>query len=185
MKKLLICTLLFAGILKADSIGLNINSEDVELSGTLNINNAIGAYGSGIAYQISGDYLHTENDDLFKVGFGASSALSGAEGLTLSFGLEAVFSEDFVAMPLFGQAALRLPLDEPVPATSLIVRVDYAPSVLSFIDADNYLEYRFEADMEVINNIHLFGGYRNIETNYDTYDHTLNDSWYGGLKISF
>ena len=185
MKKLFLSTFLILGMLKADSIGLNVNSEDFELRGTVDINNVIGNYGSGIAYELSGSYLHTENDDLFKAGFSASSPLSGAEGLTLTFGLEAVFMDSYVAMPLFGQAALRLPLDEPIPATSLIARVDYAPSVLSFIDADNYLEYRFEADMEVISNIHLFGGYRNIDTNYDAYDYTLNDSWYGGLRISF
>lgn len=184
MKKLFLSAFLILGMLKADSIGLNINSDDVEIQGILNINNTIG-YGSGIDYEISGNYLHTENDDLFKAGFSASSPLSGAEGLKLTFGIEAVFMEDYVAMPLFGQASLRLPLDEPIPATSLTLRVDYAPSVLSFIDADNYLEYRFEADMEVITNIHLFGGYRNIDTNYDAYDYTMNDSWYGGLKISF
>jgi len=184
MKKLLICTLLFAGILKADSIGLNINSDDIEAEGSLDLNRMIG-YGNGTNYMLDGSYLHTEEDDLFKLGFGASNTLSGAEGLTVTLGIESVFSDNYAAIPLFGQAKLRLPLDEPIPVTSLIARVDYAPSVLSFIDADNYLEYRFEADMEVISNIHLFGGYRNIETNYERYDHTLNDSWYGGLKISF
>jgi len=184
MKHLILSTLLLTAFLQADSIALNVNSDDVEVEGTLNLNSMVG-YGNGIDYVLSGDYIHTEEDDLFKAGFSASSTLQGAEGLTLTLGLEAVFMDSYVAMPLFGQAKLRLPFDEPVPATSLIARVDYAPSVLSFIDADEYAEYRFEADMEVISNIHIYGGYRNIETNYETYDHTLNDSWYGGLKIGF
>jgi hypothetical protein len=88
-------------------------------------------------------------------------------------------------MPLFGEAALRLPFDEPIPATTLSAKLAYAPSVLSFIDADQYLEYRLEADVEVISNIHIYGGYRNIDTDYEAFDYNLNDSWYGGLKISF
>jgi hypothetical protein len=184
MKQIIVSVFLLTGLLQADSIGLNVNSDDVEVSGSLNLNSMIG-YGNGIDYVVSGEYIHTETDDMFKVGFSASSTLSGAEGLILTLGIESVFMEDYFAMPLFGQAKLRLPLDEPIPATFLIARVDYAPSVLSFIDADNYLEYRFEADMEVIPNIHIYGGYRNIETNYETYDHTLNDNWYGGLKIGF
>lgn len=184
MKRILLVISLLIGTVWADSIGLNVNSDDIEVKGSLNLTPMIG-YGDGIHYFLGADYLHTDNDDLFKASFGASSTLSGAEGLTLAFGLEAVFADNFGAIPLFGQAALRLPLDEPIPATSLIARIDYAPSVLSFIDADNYLEYRFEADMEVIPNIHLYGGYRNIETNFESYDHTLNDSWYGGLKIGF
>jgi hypothetical protein len=184
MKQIIASVLLVSGLLQADGISLNVNSDDVEVAGSLNLNSVIG-YGSGIDYIVSGEYIHTEDDDMFKAGFSASSALSGAEGLTLTLGIESVFMEDYFAIPLFGQAKLRLPFDEPIPATSLIARVDYAPSALSFIDADNYLEYRFEADMEVISNIHVYGGYRNIETNYDRYDHTLNDNWYGGLKIGF
>ena len=184
MKQILLSTLLITGLLQADSIGLNVNSEDVEVQGTITLD-SLSAYGNGIQYIISGNYLHTDNDDLFKAGFSASSSLPGAEGLTVTLGMESVFSDSYLAMPLFGQVSLRLPLDEPIPATSLIARVDYAPSVLSFIDADRYLEYRLEADMEVISNIHIYGGYRNIETDYDTYDHTLNDNWYGGLRIGF
>jgi len=184
LKKTVSVFLFLAAVLQADSIGLNVNSDDIEVTGTLNLNTVLG-YGDGITYTLSGDYLHTDTDDLFKAGFSASSILSGAEGLTLTFGLESVFTDNYAAIPLFAQAALRLPLDEPVPPTSLVVRADYAPSVLSFIDADTYLEYRFEADMEVIPNIHLYGGYRNIDTDYEAYDHTLNDSWYGGLKIGF
>ena len=185
MKKF-ICTAAIVGmsLVQASSLGININSEDVEVSGKMDITSAIG-YGSGTSYFLNGDYIHTENDDLFKAGFGASNTLSGAEGLTFTFGLEGVFGDSYVAMPLFGEAKLRLPLDEPVPATSLSARFDYAPSVLSFIDAQQYLEYRFEADVEVFSNVHVYGGYRNIDTDYETYDYNLNDSWYGGLKISF
>ena len=185
MKKLIYTTAIMGmTLVQASSLGININSDDVEISGKMNITSAID-YGSSTSYFLSGNYIHTENDDLFKAGFGASNTLSGAEGLTFTFGLEGVFGDSYVAMPLFGEAKLRLPFDEPMPTTSLSVRFDYAPSVLSFIDADQYLEYRFEADVEVFSNVHVYGGYRSIDTDYKAYDYNLNDSWYGGLKISF
>jgi hypothetical protein len=184
MKKIIFGTLLLAGLIQASSVALNVNSDDVEVEGRIDITSTIG-YGSGTTYFLGGDYLHTENDDLVKATFGASNTLSGAEGLTFTLGLEGVFGDNYVAMPFFGEAALRLPLDEPIPATTLSAKFSYAPSVLSFVDADQYVEYRFEADMEVISNIHVYGGYRNIDTDYETHDYNLNDSWYGGLKISF
>ncbi|QOR62362.1 hypothetical protein IMZ28_02480 [Sulfurovum indicum] len=184
MKKIIIGTLLMAGLLQADGIGLNINSEDVEVEGTINLNSIVG-YSSGTNYFLGLDYLHTNDDNLFKVGFGASNTLKSAGGVTFSFGLESVIADSYFTLPLFGQAALRLPFDEEIPATSLKAKVAYAPSVLSFSDADNYLEYRLEADMEVISNIHIYGGYRNIDTDYETYNYNFNDSWYGGLKVSF
>jgi len=184
MKKYLWTLLFTVSALHANSIALNINSNDVEIDGRIDITSAIG-YGSGTNYFLGADYLHTENDNLFKGTFGATNTLSGAEGLSFTLGLEGVFGDNYVAMPLFGEAALRLPLDTPIPATTLLAKLSYAPSVLSFSDADRYLEYRFEADMEVISNVHLYGGYRNIDTDYERYNYNLNDSWYGGLKISF
>jgi hypothetical protein len=182
MKHLLLSTFLVSGSLYAGSLGLNINDEDVEVQATIDMSAAIG---NGIDYLIQTSYLHTEEDDLFKIGFGASNTLQGADGLTLTLGLEGVFADDYAALPLFGQASLRLPFDSDIPATSLMTKIDYAPSVLSFRDGEKYLEYRFQADMEVIQNIHLFAGYRNIDTDYETHDYNLNDSWYGGLLWEF
>jgi len=181
MKSVILSTLLITGSF-AGSLGLNINDEDVEIRATIDMSAAIG---NGINYLIETSYLHTEEDDLFKVGFGATNTLKGADGLRLTLGLEGIFSDDYAAMPLFCQASLRLPFDDDIPATSLTARIDYAPSVLSFSDADSYLEYRFEGNMEVIQTIHLYVGYRNIDTDYETYDYNLNDSWYGGLRWEF
>ena len=183
MKRFVLLLSLLTGIAYADTIGLNVNNHDVEMEGTLNLS-SIG-YDNGISYFLGTHYLHTANDNLVKISFGASSPLSGAEGLTLAFGLEALFAENFAALPFWGKAVLRLPLDEPIPPISLAIAFNYAPSVLSFVDADRYSEYRFEADMEVIHNIHIYGGYRHIDTDYESYDHTFNESWYGGMKIGF
>jgi len=184
MKQTLLGTILFTVLLQAGNIGLNLNSDDVEVEGTLDISSTIG-YGSDTAYFIRGSLLRSGNDNLLKAAFGASNTLPDAPGLSFSFGIEGVFAKHYVAMPLFGEASFRLPLDAPIPATTLTAQLSYAPSVLSFVDAEQYLEYRFEADMEMLSHVHLYGGYRTIDTDYQHYDHTFNDSWYGGLRIGF
>jgi len=176
--------MMLGSLLHAGSVGLNINSDDIEIESRIDIN-PFATYGSGTRYTLSGAYLHTESDDLFRVGFGASSTLPDAEGLTVTLGVEGVFGNDYVSMPFFGRAAFRLPLDPAVPVTTLSTELAYAPSVLTFLDGEHYLAYRFETDVEVISNVHLYGGYRNIDTDYESYDYNLNDRWYGGLKISF
>jgi len=130
-------------------------------------------------------YLHVDADNMAMVGFSGENSLQGIEGLTLAFGAKCIFAEDFIALPLIARAAYLLPLNSSVPPTSLAASFAYAPSVLTFEDADTYSEFRFEADMEVITNIHIFAGYRNIDTNYEAGDYNFNDSFYAGMKLSF
>ena len=189
-KKLLLGTLLFTGLSQAESsIGLDINADDVELLGSYNLNSSIG-YTGGTSYLIDAGYLHNENDDLFSIGVSGENALEAAPGLIFGFGFKAAFSEDFMAFPLLGKVKYILPLDGDIPTTSLLASYAYAPSVLTFLDGDTYSEFRIEADIEAISNIHVFAGYRNIDTDYDLEynslgEYNLNDSWYGGLKLSF
>ena len=185
IKNIVLTTFLLTGIISAEnSVGLDINSEDVELLGTYNLNSTIG-YTGGTSYLIDLSYLHTENDDLFTIGLSGESALEAAPGLVFGFGFKTAFAEDFIAIPLLGKVKYILPFDSDIPTTSFLASFAYAPSVLTFSDGDTYSELRLEADMEVISNIHLFTGYRNIDTDYEAGDYNLNDSFYGGLKLSF
>jgi hypothetical protein len=185
VKKLLLSTLLLTGVINAESsIGLDINSEDVELLGAIDLNSAIG-YTGGTSYLVAASYLHNEDDDLFTIGLSGENSLEAAPGLIFGFGFKAAFAEDFMAIPLLGKVKYILPFDSDIPTTSFLASFAYAPSVLTFSDGDTYSELRLEADMEVISNIHVFTGYRNIYTDYETYEYQLNDSFYGGLKLSF
>ncbi len=185
LNRFILASIFFVGLLYAEtSIGLNINDEDVEFQGELNFNE-LADYSSGTSYILSANYLHTNGDNMTTIGFGGENTFQGVYGLTLAFGLKAVIADDFLALPLFAKAAYELPLIDTIPTTSIITNIAYAPSVLSFSDAQKYTELRIEADMEVISNIHIFTGYRTIDTEYETYDKTFNDSFYGGLKISF
>ena len=168
-----------------NNIGINLNNEDLEVSTSLNINNTVESYADSTAYILDASYLHTDGNDLAAIGLSGENTFQGMENLAFGFGAKFIFTDDFMAVPLFAKANYLLPLDSSLPSTYFTASFAYAPSVLSFIDAESYTEFRLEADIEIISNIHLFTGYRNIDTEYNTHDKTFNDSFYGGMKLSF
>ena len=188
IKKLLLSTstlLLVAGSLHADNtMGIDINKNDVELFASLNIN-TLANYADGTTYILDVNYLHSDNDNMSQVGFSGQNNLQGIEGLTFALGLKGVLASDFLAFPLFAKGIYDLPLIDAIPTTSVALTFAYAPKVLSFRDTLSYLEWRLEVDMEVVPNVHAFTGYRNIDTEYDYRDKTFNDSVYLGMKLSF
>jgi len=185
IKKLLLTIFLLLGSLQAEnSIGLNINADDVEASASIDFN-ALKDYSSGTSYLLDFQYLRTDGDNMTGIGFSGQNTFQGIEGLTLAFGLKSIFANNFFALPLTAKGVYTLPLIDSIPTTSLAVSFAYAPSVLTFRDGDNYSDLRVEADMEVIPNIHILAGYRNITTNYEYIPKTFNNGFYGGIKISF
>ncbi len=185
LKNLLFAILFLSTTLHAEnSVGIDINSEDVEVMSSINLN-SLTDYANGTTYILDINYLHTDGDNMTHIGFSGQNTLQGIEGLTLAFGLKAVLASDFMAFPLMAKGVYTLPLIDSIPTTSLALSVAYAPSVLSFRDAQSYTDFRLEADMEVISNVHVFAGYRNIQTEYDTIDKTFNNSFFAGIKLSF
>jgi hypothetical protein len=174
-------TLLFS----QNTLGLNINTEDFEVEGAMDIN-AFTEYSNGTTYIIDANFINTEDDSLFGMGFSAHNSFQGLEGLSLGLGARVLFLEDYMALPLMAEASYALPLIDAIPTMSLSAKLLYAPSVLSFSDAENYFEFRAEAAMEVINAVSIYAGYRDIEIQYiDSPELTFNDSFYAGLKMSF
>jgi hypothetical protein len=185
IKKLLLALSLLTSTITAEtSLGLDINNEDVELLVELNFN-TLTDYSSGTTYILDASYLYADSDNLATIGFSGQNTLQGVEGLTLSFGAKLAFAEDFIALPLMAKANYALPFIDTIPTTSLTASFAYAPSVLTFVDGETYSELRLEAGMEIISNTHIFAGYRNIDTDYKVRDYNLNDSFYGGIKLSF
>ena len=185
IKKLLLATFVLTGTLLAENtLGININKDDVELSTSVNINSLTG-YADGTDYLLDAGYLHIDGDNLTTIGVSGQNRLQGIYGVTLAFGAKMVFTDNFTALPLLAKGTYALPFNDSVPTTSLAVTLAYAPQVLTFLDGQDYFEFRIEADMEVITNIHLYTGYRNIDTDYETGDKNFNSSFYGGLKLSF
>jgi len=183
-KKLLFNTIILSSFLfSKSSIGLNINSDDVEFNGRYSLNEY---YQSDIEYHADLSYLYSsEENDLISFGINGEGALESAPGLIFGFGFEAVYTDDFMAIPLLGKVRYILPFDSDIPTTSLFLSYSYAPSGLTFSDGESYSNLKMEANMEIIPSLNIFTGYRNIDTDYEYEDYELNDSFYGGLKFSF
>lgn len=184
-KKLLLILYLVTQFLYGQSgIGIDVNRADLEIGGEIDLN-ALGSYSDGTSYLATFNYLHTAGDNMTRVGFQAQNYFYGMEGLSLVFGIEGVLASDFLAVPLVAKGIYDLPLMDIIPHTTFSLKVGFAPGVLSFRQAQNYLEFRTELAMEIISSLHLFAGYRNIDTKYEDHDKTFNDSFYFGMKFKF
>lgn len=185
IKTLLLHASLTLGLLHAQSTaGLSINDKDLELSTNLDLNH-FSNYADSTRYFLDSYYIDNGEDNLFAIGLSAHNQLQGVEALTLGFGTRFIIADDFNALPLVAMMEYALPFNASVPPTSLISSFAYAPSVLTFDDGESYSEFRLESAMQVIQNVRVFVGYRNINTKYETYDMRFNESAYGGLKLSF
>jgi len=167
------------------TVGLNINTEDFELEGEMDIS-ALSEYANGTIFIADANFLATDLDNLFGIGLSAHNSFQGMEGLSLGLGARFVYLENFMAFPLMAEASYAVMLTDSLPAASFSATLLYAPTVLSFDDANNYFEFRAEAAMEVINSVSIYLGYRDIETEYiDLASETFNSSLYVGMKMSF
>ncbi|MCF6244599.1 MAG: YfaZ family protein [Sulfurovum sp.] len=188
IKKMLLASILAFNISNAgsneNSFSININGEDIELFTSIDIN-SLTYYADGTSYIFDATYLHTKHNNLLSLGISGQNTFQGLEGLSLAFGLKSIVAENFLAFPFYTKAMYRLPLVDSVPTTTVSGSISYAPSVLSFRDARSYAEFRLEVDTEIITNIHIFTGFRRINTNYENIDKTFNNSFYGGIKITF
>ena len=110
------------------------------------------------------------------------------KGLSVGLGVKANATQtnnvDFISIPLGIEASYKIETIEYLPMT-VGASVYYAPAVLAFADGDNYLEYRVNFDVEVIQNGSVTIGYRSLETNYNFGSYNYNNSVYGGFKFAF
>ena len=192
-KKTLITTLLSSAILLAESgVGININEKDVEVEGVLDSRNLAALQTTSTIYQADFNFLNADNEKLVGAGIVATNKLEGIEGIEMSFGAKAIWAEvgvddDFTALPLMAQIRYTFPpLMYAIPPIALEARGLYAPGPLSFGDSDVYSEVRFSADIEMIDNVKVYAGYRNIHTKYEGVTRELFDTgYYAGLKIIY
>ncbi|CAA6809060.1 MAG: Unknown protein [uncultured Sulfurovum sp.] len=191
-KKTLILTLLSSMVLFAESgIGININDDDLEVEGVLDSRNLEALQTSSTVYQADFNFLNADSEKLAGLGIAATNKVEGLEGVEMSFGAKFIWAEvgteDFTSLPLMAQVRYTFPpLQFNIPPVSLEARGLYAPGSLSFGDSEEYSEVRFSADIEMINNVKVYAGYRNIHTSYEGITRSLFDTgYYAGLKITY
>ena len=202
LKKIVITLLILYGVLYADSgVGVNVNRDDLEIEGTLDSRNLAMLQTSSTIFLGDFNFINIDNDiknsKLAGVGIGATNRLEGVDGVELTFGAKLILSkaEDnrkgidkwFSAVPLMGMVHYKFPpLMFNIPPISLEGKILYAPGALAFDDSNSYSEFRVSGDIEMIENIKIYAGYRNIITGYSfDKNYVFNNGFYGGLKFIY
>ncbi len=73
-----------------------------------------------------------------------------------------------------------------IPPVALEGKLAYAPSSLTFGDANNYSELKLSGDIEMIPNVRVYAGYRHIITGFEfDKDYLFSNGLYGGLKFIY
>jgi hypothetical protein len=202
-KKIIMSSIIASGVLFAQSgIGININQNDLEIEGTLDSRNLAFLQTSSTIYLGDFNFINKDDNDikskLIGIGFGATNQFEGIPGVELTFGAKLILSDVdddrkgiddwFSAMPLMAMVRYIFPpLMYNIPPVSVEGKVLYAPSALTFGgDSDNYGEFRISGDMEMIENVKVYMGYRHIMTGYEADENYIFDNgFYGGLKFIY
>ena len=179
---------------------ININNKDLEIGAQFDMgqfNDAVEPNTIFVGAKfLNADEKHSDNDNTdLKPYFEGNFLMMrpiGDKGMRIGMGAKVAFTKDYMTVPLGLQFAYKIPANDFVPM-SLNGELYYAPSVLSFIDADSYLEYRLSYDIEIIDQGSITLGYRSLDTNYKANkgyaatggDFTYNSYWYVGFKIGF
>ena len=199
-KKIVIVSILGSSMLLAQSsAGINITEDDLEIEGILDSRNLAALQTSSTIFQADVNFLNIDSPKkkakMIGAGVGATNKLEGVEGIELTFGAKFIWSsvdgayddESFTALPLMVKIRYIFPpLMFNIPPISMEGKALYAPGALAFGDSENYSEFRFTADIEMIESVKVYAGYRNIVTGYKLKDdYVFDNGFYGGLKFTY
>ena len=193
-KKTVMATLLASSILSAESGGsININDKDVEVEATLDSRNLAAFQTSSTLFLADANLLSSDNQKLLGLGLSANNKVEGLIGVEMSFGVKFIWAEvgakkdNFTSVPLMAKVRYTLPpLMFNIPPVGVEAKGLYSPGSLSFGNAEGYSEFRFSGDIEMIENVKIYAGYRNIHTKYNGLSRDLfNTGFYAGLKATY
>lgn len=192
LKKLSLMTVCAASAFAMHSAEININDKDLEVGAKLDMgqfshNTEPNTVFIGAKF-LHGDEDHSDLDrndihDFAELNFLMQREID-TTGLKIGLGIKLNHTEDFTTIPLGVEASYKLPVGDVTPLY-LGACVYYAPEVLSLEDAKNFLEYRVNFDIEVIDNGRISIGYRSIDTNYEVNGNTRNISYNRSAHVGF
>ena len=195
LQKIILLGLSTSVLLMADGgIGIDFNQDVFELEGVLNLEKQNHKETTGTKFQLDFNYMDNEDapKTIYGIGIGATNRIDSIEGLELTLGTKYIGGnldeeEDFSALPLMVKARYDLSsLISTVPSASIELKALYAPDALSFGESKKYSEFRISTDVEVMDNVVIYGGYRNIRTDFnDISDKTFDNNLYAGLKFIY
>ncbi|MBA3026387.1 MAG: hypothetical protein FP820_08260 [Sulfurimonas sp.] len=196
LKKISMLALCGASAFALNTAEINVNDSDLELSGKLDMGQVIDSVEPNTVFLglrfLDANKKHSENENADIKSYSELNFLMQKEiarsGLSIGLGVKLnstkLENKDFVSAPLGLEASYRIPASEYIPMY-LGGSIYHAPSVLSFQDAENFMEYRVNFDLEVIKNGRVTIGYRSLDTNYDTFNFNYTKAVYVGFKFAF
>lgn len=196
LKKLSMLTLCGVSAFALNTAEINVNDKDLELMGKLDMGQVIDSVEPNTVFfglrfldanKKHSEYENADIDSFAELNFLMLKEI-GRSGFSVGLGVKAnstkMGNKDFVSVPLGIEASYKIPASEYIPMY-VGGSIYHAPSVLSFEDAENFMEYRVNFDLEVIKNGRVTVGYRSLDTNYDTFNFNYNKSVYVGFKFAF
>ena len=195
LKKLLLTLALGTAAFAMHDASLNLNNEDLEVKGSIDIGE-LNRSDFPDMYFLTLGVLDVDNDNnakqLLNAGFQLRQEIRGVQGLKFAIGIKGTYTKvgnfKHASIPVGAELSYTLPFNSFIPII-LTGTVDYAPSVLSYKDADRYMENRVELGFQIIEQGTLFVGYRKIDLDFDKNagngDYTYTDTGYIGFKVRF
>ena len=198
LKKISIMILVAVSAFAMHTGELNINNKDLEIGARFDLGQFKDTVEPETTF-VGGKFLnahqdHSDKNSSLEV-YGEVNFLMmrevGNRGMKIGMGVKLNATKnqnlDYASLPLGVEFTYKFPIPDLVPMY-LNGSFYYAPQVLSFRDANNYLEYRNSYDIELIPNGRITLGYRTMNTNYNNAaigNFKYNSSAFFGYKISF
>jgi len=194
LKKIIIISFMAISAFATHSVELNLNEKDLEVSGKVDMGQFNFAVEPNTTF-VGAKFLkahedHSSNknaslDPYYELNFLMMRDISSS-GMRVGMGVKLNYTNKFSTLPLGLEMEYQIPSTRTIPIY-INGAFYYAPQVLSFHDADGFLEYRISVDVELIENGRMTFGYRNLDTDYNgaSSSFNYNDSWYVGFKIGF
>lgn len=173
-----------ATVATADSLDFSLNDEVFRLTYAHELESET----KGLT--VDGGWLYTDkrndSESLFHLGMMVSGQNWSDTGtFDISVGGRLAYSSpdkyDLLSAALGGDVRFS-----PIERLGIGGRVFYAPGILSFMDADSYVEYGMWVDYQLLPQAYVYLGYRKVEFDIeDARDAEYDDDAHIGLKMLF
>ena len=201
LKKLALIALSNISAFAMHTAEININDKDLELAVKIDVaqynetiepdSTFVGAkYLKGTRENSEDEYgNYASINEYYEFSFLMKRAVPKSDitvGIGMKLNYTRVSHESYMTAPLGIEVGYDLSTGIPISVTG---KVYFAPSSLSFAKADNFLEYRLEGAVNIIDRGSIIVGYRNLDTNFkvntNKYNVNYNQSGYVGFRFAF
>lgn len=180
--------ILSAGYARAQTFDMNLSDKSAQFKYSTRIGNPNPGEGrseveAGFLYNDDDNYMAEVGMLIIDVAGTKTPGLEMGVGPKLFMASHKGTGGDAVAVGLGGQLRYKLPS---LSRVNFTVAGYYAPSIVSFSDADSMWEFNAQVGYEILPTANVYFGYRHIQVDFDPVGkHSIDETWMVGLKFSF